>query len=49
MARDAINHTPARSAYINKCDLCPEIRTQFAPHNFGSPAELNPKAFYERI
>jgi hypothetical protein len=49
MARDAFDYTPANSAYINKCDLCTEIRTLFVQHDFGGPAELNPKAFYEQI
>ena len=46
MARDAFDYTPAKSVYINKCDLCTEIRTLFVQHNFGGPAELNPKEFY---
>jgi hypothetical protein len=49
MARDAFDYTPANSVYINKCDLCTEIRTLFVQHDFGGPAELNPKAFYEQI
>ncbi len=47
MARDAFNFTPAKSVYINKCDLCTEIRTLFVQHHFGGPAELNPKEFYQ--
>ena len=46
MARDTFNYTPARSVYMNKCDLCTEIRTLFVQHNFGGPAELNPREFY---
>ena len=48
MARHTFNYTPAKPVYINKCDLCTEIRTLFVQHNFGSPAELNPKEFYEQ-
>ena len=47
IAQDAFNFTPAKPVYINKCDLCTEIRTLFVQHNYGGPAELNPKAFYE--
>jgi hypothetical protein len=46
MARDAFNYRPANARYINKCDLCTEIRTLFVQNNFGGPAELNPKEFY---
>ena len=46
MARDTFDYTPAKSVYINKCDLCTEIRTLFVKNAFGGPAELNPKEFY---
>jgi hypothetical protein len=46
MAQDAFGYTPARNRYINKCDLCTEIRTLFVQNAFGGPAELNPKEFY---
>jgi hypothetical protein len=49
MARDTFNYTPAQSVYINKCDLCTEIRTLFVRHHFGGPAELNPKEFYTNL
>ncbi|MGD8989918.1 MAG: radical SAM protein [Desulfobacterales bacterium] len=49
MARHTFNYTPAKPVYINKCDLCTEIRTLFAQHNFGGPAELNPKEFYSNL
>ena len=47
MAKAEFDFTPARSRYINKCDLCTEIRTLFVQNNFGGPAELNPKEFYK--
>ena len=47
-AQDAFDYSPASAGYINKCDLCTEIRTFLVHHNFGSPAELNPKEFYEQ-
>ncbi len=46
MAQEALNYTPAKKRYINKCDLCTEIRTLFVQHNFGGPFELLPKEFY---
>ena len=46
MAEEAFDFTPANPRYINKCDLCTEIRTLFVQHNFGGPYELNPKEFY---
>ncbi len=46
MAKAEFDYTPAHSRYINKCDLCTEIRTLFVHNNFGGPAELNPKEFY---
>ena len=46
MAKEEFDYTPAQNHYINKCDLCTEIRTRFAQKNFGGPAELNPKEFY---
>ena len=46
MAREALNFTPAKKRYINKCDLCTEIRSLFVQHNFGGPFELHPKEFY---
>ncbi len=39
-------YSPARSGYINKCDLCTEIRT-FLVHNASEDlSELKPKEFY---
>ncbi len=46
IAQLAFNFTPANPRYINKCDLCTEIRTLFVQNAFGGPAELNPKEFY---
>ena len=48
MARKTFDYTPAKKHYINKCDLCTEIRTLFVQHNFGGPFELHPKEFYEQ-
>ena len=46
MAKEKFNYAPAQNRYINKCDLCTEIRTLFVHNNFGGAAELNPKEFY---
>ena len=49
MAQTEFDYLPARNRYINKCDLCTEIRTVFVQNAFGGPAELNPKQFYLNI
>jgi hypothetical protein len=46
LAQDKFNYAPARELYINKCDLCTEIRMVFVQNDFGGSAELNPKEFY---
>ena len=46
IAQEKFNYSPAREHYINKCDLCSEIRMVFVQNDFGGPAELNPKEFY---
>jgi len=48
MAQEKFNYTPAKKSYINKCDLCTEIRTFFVQNDFGGMAELNPREFYQR-
>jgi hypothetical protein len=46
LAHKAVAYTPARSGYINKCDLCTEIRTVMVDNNFGGVSEFNPREFY---
>ena len=46
LARETLAYTPARSAYINKCDLCTEIRTVMVVKNFVGVSECNPREFY---
>ncbi|MGD9045268.1 MAG: radical SAM protein [Desulfobacterales bacterium] len=46
MAQDMFDYAPAKDSYINKCDLCTEIRTLFVQNDFESPAELKPRQFY---
>ena len=47
MAVKEFDYTPAKERYINKCDLCTEIRTFFVQNDFGGAAELNPRKFYD--
>ena len=47
MAQENFDYAPAKDSYINKCDLCTEIRTLFVQNNFGGAAELNPRQFYK--
>ena len=46
MALEKFDYTPAKENYINKCDLCTEIRSFFVQNDLGGDAELNPKDFY---
>jgi hypothetical protein len=46
LAHQAFAYAPARSGYINKCDLCTEIRTVMVDNNFGGVSEFNPREFY---
>lgn len=46
LARKAVAYVPARSGYINKCDLCTEIRTVLVVKNFVGLSECNPREFY---
>jgi len=39
-------YTPARSKYVNKCDLCTEIRTVMVSKTLGGLSELGPREFY---
>ncbi len=45
-AQNAFGFSPARSGYINKCDLCTEIRTFLVATNIEGFSELSPNAFY---
>ena len=49
MAREKFNYSPAKERYIDKCDLCTEIRTFWVQNDPGETADLNPKEFYQRI
>jgi hypothetical protein len=45
-ARDQHGFEPARAAYINKCDLCTEIRAHLVQNAAEAFAELRPLEFY---
>ncbi|MBW1841560.1 MAG: radical SAM protein [Deltaproteobacteria bacterium] len=46
LAQKELGYVPIRNGYINKCDLCMEIRSFLVDHKFGGESELNPKEFY---
>ncbi len=48
LARKAVAYAPARSGYINKCDLCTEIRTVMVVKKFAGLSEFNPREFYRK-
>ncbi|MEA1948109.1 MAG: hypothetical protein U9N83_12510 [Thermodesulfobacteriota bacterium] len=48
VAHKAFAYAPAWSGYINKCDLCTEIRTVMIDKNFGGVSEFNPREFYRK-
>ena len=45
-ARDRHGFRPSRRGYINKCDLCTDIRTQLVQNTSEEFTELRPKEFY---
>ncbi len=47
LAQKELAYSPSRTGYINKCDLCTEIRTFFVKNDFGGSPELNPREFYD--
>lgn len=49
MATEMFGFSPQRNTYINKCDLCTEIRTSLIMQDNGVFAELSPKEFYSQI
>lgn len=46
LAQTTFGYSPARSGYINKCDLCTEIRSFLVATNPEGFPELSPKGFY---
>jgi hypothetical protein len=47
LAQEEFGYAPVRSRYINKCDLCTEIRTFFVKNDYGGASEFNPREFYD--
>jgi hypothetical protein len=46
MAQNKFGYAPAKDGYINKCDVCTEIRTFLVRNNFKASTELHPVEFY---
>jgi hypothetical protein len=46
MARHEFGYSPARNDYINKCDVCNEIRTFLVHGDLMASSELQPAEFY---
>ena len=45
-AQKLFNYSPIRSSYVNKCEMCTEIRGFFLKNRYGGSGELGPKGFY---
>ena len=46
MATDVVGFNPQKDFYINKCDLCTEVRTFLVQNDYHGSKELNPREFY---
>jgi len=46
MAEDTAGYIPQKNLYINKCDLCTEVRTCMVQNDYRGSKELKPKEFY---
>jgi hypothetical protein len=46
MAKESLGYIPQKDLYINKCDLCTEIRTYMVQNDYRGSKELKPKGFY---
>jgi hypothetical protein len=45
-AKEIAGFSPQKNLYINKCDLCTEIRTFLVQNDYHGSEELNPAEFY---
>ncbi len=48
MAAEACGYSPQKDLYINKCDLCTEVRTCMVQKGYSESEELRPVEFYFR-
>jgi hypothetical protein len=46
MAEGQFGYIPKKNGYINKCDVCTEIRTFLVHQNYRESSELKPEQFY---
>jgi hypothetical protein len=46
MAEDTVGFIPQKYHYINKCDLCTEVRTFLVQNDYSGSKELAPEQFY---
>jgi hypothetical protein len=46
MAQHQFGYRPQKNGYINKCDVCTEIRTFLVGQNYRKSPELKPEQFY---
>jgi hypothetical protein len=46
MAEASVGYSPQKDRYINKCDLCTEVRTGMVLNDYRDSNELKPKEFY---
>ena len=48
MARENFEFSPQLTNYINKCDICMEVRSHLIKANYNDSNELSPAEFYTR-
>ena len=46
MAEDRVGFSPQKDLYINKCDLCTEVRSFLGQNDYHGFKELSPSEFY---